>query len=139
MIRISDKTAGKFATLLTLAIGFAFGLGFGVMWRPEQPVNAQATPPKTQHIEEVSPGVTTGSFGANLILAHEVATDHMVINGYDLMLMQQNILNYLSTRPLAEPADIQNIINASKAETVYQYKAATPANPTPQTAPGKKP
>ena len=135
MENVSDKTLGKLVSLAILAVGLAIGFAGGVMYRPQQ-VQAQAATP-SPNIQEVSPGVTTGTFGANLILAHEVATDRVIINGYDLMKMQQNILNYLASRPFAEKADIENIIKSSQADTVYRLKQSTPP-PSAPAAPEKK-
>jgi hypothetical protein len=125
----SDRTFGKLATLATLIIGIAIGFVGGSMYHPPQKVEAQAVQPITPTIQEISPGVTTGTFGANLILVHELATDHLIVNGYDVMLMQQNILNYLATRPLAERADIENIINASRSSVIYKIKEPQPVPP----------
>jgi flagellar basal body-associated protein FliL len=131
MENISDKTLGKLVSLAILAVGLAVGFAGGVMYRPQQAVQAQVANPPQPNIQEVSPGVTTGTFGANLILAHEVATDRLIINGFDLMLMNQNILNYLGSRPYNERADIQNIINNSRAATIYRLKQTVPAPSTP--------
>jgi hypothetical protein len=134
MVNFSDKTIGKLVTLAALAIGIAIGFLGGVAYHPQQEVQAQAINPHAPAVQEVSPGVTTGTFGANLILVHEIDADHLVVNGFDLMQMQQNVLNYLATRPLAERADIENIINASRASTVYRFKQSpvpAPATTTP--------
>jgi hypothetical protein len=109
------RAPGKVVTLTTLVIGIAIGFSAGILYRPRQEVQAQAVTAPSPTIQEVFPGMVTGSFGANLILAHEIAADDIVVNGFDLLKMQQNILNYLASRPLAERADIQNLINASRA------------------------
>lgn len=136
MTNFGDKTIGKIVSLLTLSVGIAIGFGMGVLYRPQQAVQAQSAPATQPAIRDVTPGVTMGSIGTNLILAHEVAADSVVVNGFDIMLMQQNILNYLGSRPYNERADIQNIINASRAATVYRLKNPSPP-PVPSTE--KKP
>ena len=136
MENLSEKTVGKLVSLTILVIGIAIGFAGGIVYRPQQDVHAQAAPQPQANIQEVSPGVTTGTFGANLILAHEVATDRLIINGFDLMKMQNNILSYLALRPSAESADIQNIVNRSRADTVYKLKQPAPAT---QPIPEKKP
>jgi hypothetical protein len=138
MATINDRTLGKLVSLATLALGLVLGFAGGVMYHPQQQVQAQAVAAPTQNVQEISPGVTTGTFGANLILAHEIATDHLIVNGFDVMLMQQNILNYLASRPSAERADIQNVINASRAPTVYRIKQQTPPPAVVPPAPEKK-
>jgi hypothetical protein len=137
MANISDKTLGKLVTLATLLTGLAIGFVGGIMYHPRQDVHAQSVAP-SPNVQEVSPGVTTNTFAANLILAHEVATDRVIINGYDLMKMENAILTYLATRPLAESADIQNIITKSRADTIYKIKQPTPPPANPP-VPEKKP
>jgi hypothetical protein len=104
------------------------------MYHPQQEVHAQAVAVPTPNIQEIQPGFTTGTIGANLVMAHEIAADSLVVNGYDLLKMQNNILIYLSNRPSAERADIQNIVNASRASTVYRLKQQQPQLPAPAAA-----
>lgn len=136
MGNISDRTIGKVASLATLAVGMTIGFVMGSVYRPQQSVQAQAVIPPTPSVQEVSPGVTTGTFGANLILAHQIATDGLIVNGFDIMKMQSAILEYLATRPLAEQADVQNIVNKSRASTIYRIKQPQQAPAIP--APDKK-
>lgn len=138
MANIEERTLGKLVSLAILIVGIAVGFACGVLYRPQQNVQAQITVPPP-NVQEVSPGVTTGTFGANLILAHEVATDRLIINGYDLMKMQNNILAYLASRPMAETAEVQNIVTRSQADTVYKLKQASPPVPQNNVPPGKKP
>jgi hypothetical protein len=126
MASLSDRTIGKLATLATLAVGITIGFVCGTLYHPRQEVRAQAVVPPAPNIQDVTPIMTVGSMGTNLILAHEIATDDIVVNGYDLLKLQQGVINYLAARPLAEAADFQNIINASRATTIYRLKSQTP-------------
>jgi hypothetical protein len=126
MPSLTDKTIGKLATLATLAVGIAIGFACGTLYHPYQEVRAQAVPPPTPSFTDVTPGITVGSMGTNLLLAHEIAADSLVVNGYDMLKLQQGLINYMASRPLAETADFQNIINSSRATTVYRYKPPTP-------------
>jgi hypothetical protein len=119
--------------LLTLVIGLGIGFMFGTA-RTEK-VFAQVVPPPTQKIEEVSPGLSTGTIAVGLVLSHVAETDTLIANGYDVMKMQEGILNYLGSRPNAERADIQNIVTRSKAETFYKIKEEKPAAPSPTPSP----
>lgn len=139
MISISDKTVGKLLTLVTLSTGIAIGFVCGAMYHPGQEVRAQAIIPQPPTVQEVSPTMTAGSIGTGLLLAHTVASDQLLVNGYDVLKMQQNMLNYLANQPLAERAAIQNIINASVSPTVYRYKSVvSQQNVAPKTTPEKK-
>jgi len=108
---------GGLLNLVTLVIGLAIGFIFGTSYSGR--VYAQAN----QKIEEITPGVTTGSFAAALILAHEINADSVVVQGFDILKLHQNTLNYLSRQPLANQVEIQRIIDESKAEKVYHMKA----------------
>jgi hypothetical protein len=108
----------------TLLVGLLVGFFLGTSYSGR--VHAETA----QQVQEVSPGITTGTFGAGLILAHEIQSDSLVVNGYDLLKMHQNTLNYLATQFGANTGAIQNIITISKADKLYTLK--TPSTPKPQ-------
>lgn len=135
MKQVSERSIGQLISAGTLALGLCVGFALGSLYHPQQSVEAQAYIPVTPVIKEISPGFATGTLGANLIMAHEIATDSLVINGYDLLKMDKYIIDYLATRPLAERADLQNLINASHADTIYRL----PKPVTPVVVPEKKP
>jgi hypothetical protein len=130
MMKISDRAIGQFIGLITLVLGIAIGFYFGQEYHPIQIVQAQAVAPPIPNFTDVNPGMTTGSFGANLILAHEIATDDVVVNGIDLLKFDQNVINYLAAQPTTEKAELQNLVNASRATTIYRIKPPAAA-PTP--------
>ncbi|HEX4309559.1 MAG TPA: hypothetical protein VHZ25_05990 [Acidobacteriaceae bacterium] len=140
MPSLTDKTIGKLATLATLAVGIGIGFVCGTLYHPRQEVRAQAVAPPAPNFKDVTPGITVGSMGTNLLLAHEIAADSLVVNGYDILKLQQGLINYMAARPYAETADFQNIINASRATIVYRYKPPTPppAQNQPMATPEKK-
>jgi hypothetical protein len=120
--------------MATLIVGLTFGFLIGAQYLGKQNVqahaNANAIPP--QRIEEITPGISTATFAANLVMAHQIEADSLVVNGYDMIKMQENLLNYLATRPMAERADIENIVNRSRAEVFYKIKQPTPPTPAEQ-------
>ena len=122
---VRQYLAVSIANLSFLALGFLIGREVYI-----QKVHAQ-----TQNIVPISPGVTTGTFGAGLILAHEIQSDSLVVNGYDLLKINQNTLNYLSTQLGANPAGLQSIITNSKADKLYTVKNPAAPNPTPEKKP----
>ena len=122
---------GSFLNSATLLIGLLTGFFLGTSYSGR--VHAQTAP----QLQEITPGITSGSFGAALVLAHEIQSDSLVVNGYDLLKMHQNTLNYLSRQLGANAADLQSVINNSKADKLYTIK---PAGTTPPAkAPEKKP
>jgi hypothetical protein len=130
------------ANLLTLAIGIALG----VMLSPhlEKPAHAfsaapQATaPPVTTPLaatpngpEQISPTMTVGSIGTYLLLAHHIQSDELVVNGIDVLKLEQGEINLLARTLGINPQDVQNIVNDAKVTHVYQVaslKQLPPAN-----------
>ena len=92
-------------------------------------------PPKDLHvpmqpaIEQITPNMSFGSIGGYVVLAHIVQSDSAVVNGYDLMKLHQNTLNYLSRQEGANQADIREIVTKSMADKLYTVKP--PQNPQP--------
>jgi hypothetical protein len=116
-MRNSSYTLGVLANFLTLAVGIA--IGFTVARTRPKRVYAAGT----QKVQEITPGVTTGSFGAGLILAHEIQADRLVVNGYDLLKMHQNTLNYLLKHlPGADRNALQSVVEDSKVSVLYRVK-----------------
>jgi hypothetical protein len=121
--------------VFTLLIGISVGL----LLRPSlDGVHAQVFQPQqapVQRIEEIEPVFTAGSGGIGILLSNRVETDSLVVNGYDVMKLNEGLINYLATRPTAERADLENIIKRSKAEVFYKIKQPAPPKPA---APDKK-
>ena len=87
----------------------------------------------------MAPAATVGSFGTNILLAHHIQSDELVVNGYDVMKMNQNILNYMSRQIGANGTDIQSIVINSRADKLYTIKAPTAPAPAPQKPQEQKP
>jgi hypothetical protein len=114
---------GTMLNVATLLIGLACGFYLGTLH--SETAHAQASP----QIEEVTPTIMFGSGGTNLLLAHEVYADRVVVNGFDIMIMNEGIINYLNTRIGAERPDLQRVIDDSRAQKMYRIK--TPEQPKP--------
>lgn len=136
--------------LLILLVGIALGL----LLRPyiDRPVHAASEPqfgsqlgtsqvpfgqtvvaavePK---ITSVSPSLTTGTVGIYLVLSHHIQSDELVVNGYDLLKLQNEELGLLSR--FVSSADIQNAVNRSRAAEVYKIEQPKPAQAPATTKP----
>jgi hypothetical protein len=128
-------TVRQYATVSAINLSFLI-LGFVLGHEFYMPKVQAQSPPQTvlgaaPQVVPVSPGVTTGSFGAGLILAHEIQSDSLVVNGYDLLKLHQNTLNYLGTLLGANSVAIQTLIENSKATKLYTIKPPTPAPAIP--------
>lgn len=135
------KNSPVLATALNVFTLFV-GIGIGVLIRPSlsTPVHAQQVSSSEPKIEEIQPIMTVGSAGIGIVLAGQVEADHLVVNGLDILKLNQGIVNYLATRPLAERADLQKIVNDSKPDVFYRVKsAAPPTKPSSETPERKEP
>ena len=126
----------KTSTVLTTALNIFtlfVGITIGLLIRPyfSAAVQAQQPAPETK-LEEIQPGITVGSAGIGILLSNQVEADRLVVNGIDIVKLNEGILNYLATRPTAERADLQKIIDSSKPAIFYRMKQPTPAKPEPQ-------
>ena len=125
---------GSLLNLVTLVAGLLIGFFFGTSYSGR--VHAQGNP----QVQEIQPGVMTGTFGAGLVLAHDIQSDSLVVNGYDLLKLHQNTLNYLGKQIGANSIAIQELIDNSKATKLYTIKPAAPSPaPTPANPPERKP
>jgi hypothetical protein len=137
------------ANLATLAIGITIG----IMLAPhlEKPASARAEPSQVQPSsgglgaptgftatvvvpEQVQPQMTTGTIGSYLLLAHHVQTDELVVNGLDVVKLEQGELNLMARTLGFNRQDVQNIVDQARTTQLYQVapqKQPAPAN-TPQ-------
>ncbi len=129
-------TLGSAINLITLVVGLTAGFVLGTNSRGE--VHAQAVKSSAPKYEDVTPGMVIGSLGSNLVLAHEVDADKVVVNGIDLLQFDQNMLVYLSRLPNAENADLENLINASRATVLHRIAEPKLTGPVSPSIPVKK-
>jgi hypothetical protein len=128
---------GAVLNSVTLLVGLAVGFFLGTSYSGKVHAQVVQTPTSPQ-IQDIAPNVTTPSLGANLLLAHEIQSDSLVVNGYDMLKVNQNILNYLATQLGANNSALQSIVSNSRADKLYTIKSPTAA-PPPQKPQEKKP
>lgn len=131
------------ANLLTLAVGITIGL----LLAPhiEKSVHATSAEPQAipgtafsgsiaqqsaePKVTTVQPSMTTGTVGIYLVLSHHVQSDELVVNGYDMLKLQNGELALLSR--FVPASEIQSMVESSKAGEVFTVK---PPQPPPQPA-----
>lgn len=133
--------------LVTLLIG----ISIGVMLAPhiEHPAKAVSEEPQVQstpgaavqppsgfegHMvtpQMVQPGLTVGTGGVYLLLSHHIQSDELVVNGYDMLKLQNAQLQLLSR--FVPASEIQAAVNGARADHLYQ------AGPPPGSQPTKPP
>ncbi|HZW91967.1 MAG TPA: hypothetical protein VFF64_03260, partial [Candidatus Eremiobacteraceae bacterium] len=101
---------------------------------------ATATPatPETQY-EDVTPAITVGSMATNTLLAHRIAADQIMVNGYDLAALDEGLLNLLKNRNLATFRELDAIIERAKVSNPLRLKLPPQLQPQPPTPEQKKP
>lgn len=72
------------------AVLFFGGFSVGISYRNHTAVYAQQ-----QEFEDISPVISAGSAAFGTVLAGRVATDKMIVNGYDMLKMQEDVLNVI--------------------------------------------
>lgn len=128
---------GGLLNFATLTVGIFVGLfltspQFGVVHAQNQ---------SKPRIEQITPNILMGTVGSPLILAHQVQTDSLVVNGFDVMKLQQGIINYLGSHPGADVPALNLIISNSHPPILYTVKPPTAKSPTakPGNPKGNKP
>src|ERR1700674_4870610 len=97
----------------------------------QQPIAQAPQPaapaPKAPKINQVSPGLSAGTIGAYLFLAHHIQSDELVVNGFDVMKLQEVELELLSR---FVPADaLQKAVDGARVGEIYQI--GPPPAPAP--------
>lgn len=144
----------SFINLLTLLIGIAIGIilaphlerparasqvpvpqGSAVQEAPASTAGTSA-PISTGSPEQIQPTFTAGSEGIYLVLAHHIQADELVVNGIDLMKLQEGELELLSKSLGVTQQDIQRIVAQSR--NTHLYQVATPKMSAPAQPPNPK-
>lgn len=91
---------------------------------PQTPV---APAPASPKITVVTPTMSAGTIGIYLVLSHHIQSDELVVNGIDILKLNQEELNLLSK--FVSPQQIGDAINRSRATELYQV-GNPPATPS---------
>jgi hypothetical protein len=136
-------TLGALVNLFTLAAGITIGILLAphlektvqATSADSQSSPANAAQPTSNTPEQITPGLTTGSMGTYLLLAHHVQSDELVVNGIDILKLEQGEINLLSTLPGVFPGSVQKIVDDARNTHLYQVaspKPAVPPTPAPK-------
>ncbi|MGA8090097.1 MAG: hypothetical protein WCA10_22695 [Terracidiphilus sp.] len=111
--------------LLTLLIGITIGIILAPhLERPAHALGAEpqvalsTTPPSGP--EQITPQISAGNAAVYLFLAHHIQSDELVVNGIDMLKLQQGEVNLLSRIPGVNPLELQGIVNSAKDTHLYQ-------------------
>jgi len=146
-VRYAVVSAINLAILLT-------GIAIGVILAPHivRPVSAhppqaqvgqpQAPPvsptPETQY-EDVTPVATVGSMAIQTLLAHRIAADQIIVNGYDLAALDEGLLNLLKNKNLASYRELDVIVERAKIPHPIRLKLPPQPQSQPPTNPNTTP
>src|ERR1700733_12571993 len=116
-----NKALNSLLQLLTLFVGI--GIGVKIAPRFDHKVSAQtastSTPNDGPSVITLQNFSSSPAFAANVVLAGELQADHAVVNGYDLLKIDENIINYLGNLPVGNRTTLENIVESSKAKVRY--------------------
>jgi hypothetical protein len=66
------------------------------------------------HFECVAPNISTDSAAFGTVLAHRIASDQLMVNGFDPLKLHEATMNMLGAKGIFSVMDIQQIINGAK-------------------------
>lgn len=134
-----DRVFGSLVNLVTLIFGIAIGFLLA-NWHGVVKVLAQSQNSQPWRYEDVPSAITIGQIGSELILTNTLAADHITEQGYDLLLMHENTLEFLRSKGIGTSAELQQVVEKSHPPVVYRIKKQpTPTPPAPTQKPGVKP
>lgn len=123
---------GSLVNMSTLVIGLLLGFLLGTAHI--EVVHSQASPETTDttQYEEVTPGVTTSTMAVHTFLAHRIATDQLMVNGYDIMALHEGVLDALKAKQTLSYRDVDAIVERAKIPKplrLHQPAAPQPISP----------
>jgi hypothetical protein len=87
-----------------------------------------------QQFEDITPGVSTGTMAVGTFLAGRIATDQLMVQGIDILKLNENLLNLLARKPMvATQLELQGVIDKSRVEKILRMKP--PDQPKPRETP----
>jgi hypothetical protein len=130
--------------MITQPLLLCAGVVVGILVAPriEHSVEAKQTAPITQTAPQTDSGPrvivlqsysTSGAMGSNVLLAHHLQADIAIVNGYDIMKINQQIINYLASLPVGDSKALSAIVQNSRADEIYEIpnRQQTPSNRPP--------
>jgi hypothetical protein len=127
--------------LVILLVGIAIGVALAP--RIEKPVSAHPQMPQSSNtgsasgqkesdvqFEEITPGIAIGSLATSTLLAHRIATDQLMVNGYDILALDEGVINLLKEKGLLKYRELDALIERSKVPHPLRVKMPPQAPPT---------
>jgi hypothetical protein len=72
--------------------------------------------------ECVTPGLSVGAAAVGVVLANRIASDKLMVNGFDPMKLHESILNTLQAKGVLAASDVQRIITSAKVDKPLRAK-----------------
>jgi len=127
----------KYATvsiinLSTLLLGIIIGIALAPKF--EGHVSAQqsgvaASCVSNARTECITPVLTVPSAGVGKLLANQIAADQLTVNGYDLLKLNNNILDALVQNHLISVAQAQALVSVSHPDKQLRFQPTVPQPP----------
>jgi hypothetical protein len=146
IVETMKNTIGALVILVTLLVGILIGILIAP--RIETNVYAQQTPPAaapsppavpvcidSADTECLSPIMTVGSAGIGKLLTNQISTDHLSVNGYDILKLQENTLTAMIRGGLITQDAAKALVESSHPDKYLRYQPPQPRPTPPTTAP----
>jgi|ERR1035437_340215 hypothetical protein len=86
--------------------------------KPPAKVEASKSPPVPScdeaHFECIAPGISTGAAAFGTVLANRIASDQLMVNGFDPLKLHDATLAKLQSKGLLSAAEVQQIVDSAK-------------------------
>jgi hypothetical protein len=125
-------TTGSIVNLLTLVLGIIIGITLAP--KLERNVSAQKTKVVNSCVSEagvecVTPIMTVGSAGIGKLLVNQIAADQLTVNGYDLLKLNNNMLNALVENRIISIAQAQALVSISHPDKQLRFASSVATPP----------
>lgn len=85
---------------------------------------APSTPKECEGFECVSPSISSGTAAFHTLIAHRIASDRLMVNGYEPLKLTDGIIGVLVSKNILTSADAQRIIAGAKADKPLRLQPA---------------
>lgn len=135
-IEAMKYTLAAFFNAMTLVVGVLLGVALApkieknaIAQQPTQ-ISSQTAPTPactpSATVECVSPIMTVGSAGIGTLLANRIAADQLAVNGYDVLKLENNILNVMISKNLLTPDQAHKMAEDSRPDKLLRFQAPNP-------------
>lgn len=140
VMEIMKNTIGALLILVTLLLGIIIGILLAPRIEPnvyaQQAAAPAPSPPppacvSSANVDCITPIMTVASAGIGKLLSNQISADHLTVNGYDVLKLDNNILNVMIQAHILTQDQAKSVAEASLAEKQIRYQPPSPPPSAP--------